>query len=405
MRFSFFCIVVINGIGKDVLEKSIVVIGGGAAGFFAAIRAKEVNPKVRCSLYEKGHAFLTKVRISGGGRCNVTHACFEPKSLMTNYPRGSRELLGPMIRFGPREMVDWLKERGVELKTEGDGRMFPVSNVSTTIIDLLRAEAKRLGVVLFSGIEVKDIRFADGSFQFRAGQEEIVCTKLLLATGSVKGGYALARSLGHTIDPLMPTLFTFHIPKSDLRELSGLSMKKVKVSIGGTKLVQEGPILLTHKGFSGPAIIKLSGYAAKNLNDTDYQANLVIDWLPEISEEELKKRFEKELVRCNEIPKKLWSQFLGRLGITESEATKKQKNKFIAILKRDVYRIEGKSPNKEEFVTSGGVNLKEVNFKTMESKKVGGLFFAGEILNIDGITGGFNFQNAWTTGWIAGSSM
>lgn len=339
--------------------KTIAVIGGGAAGFFAAIHAK--RPDNRVILLEKTATLLAKVRISGGGRCNVTHACFDPKELVKNYPRGNKALLGPFTRFGPQETIAWFAERGVELKTEKDGRMFPITDSSETIIQCLLQEAKKVGVeiLLRQRIEAFDPTW----------------DAVILATGSSHQGHDFARKMGHTIVEPVPSLFTFNIPNFPLVELAGSSVQKGKVKIVGFPMEQVGPILVTHWGLSGPAVLKLSAWAARYLHEKEYKAEIIVDWLPDYKEVKEKPP---------EISKRLWGALDGK--------------------KESRFQMEGKTTYKEEFVTAGGVDLDEVNFRTMESKLHKGLYFAGEILDIDGVTGGFNFQNAWTTGYLAGQA-
>ena len=332
-----------------------VVIGGGAAGFFAAIHGKAL-------LLERSSHFLSKVKISGGGRCNVTTAVRDPHLMIQNYPRGSRELLGPFHHFGSKEVVDWFEREGIQLKSEPDGRMFPQTNRSQTIIDCLMNAAKALD--LRTKQKILSIKKLDKGFSITTSEEEITCEKLILATGSSRDGYRFAESLGHTIHKPVPSLFTFNVPSSPLKELSGIAIQNCKARIVGSPWEQEGPVLITHFGFSGPAIIKLSAWAARSLFEKGYRATLEIEWTPP-----LPKRL-KRLV----------------------QETKQR------------YDIDGKTTHKEEFVTCGGVALKEIDFRTMESRICPGLHFAGEILDIDGVTGGFNFQSAWTTGFLAGRS-
>jgi predicted Rossmann fold flavoprotein len=378
----------------------LIVIGGGAAGVFAAIAAKTAHPAASVALLEKSAVLLSKVRVSGGGRCNVTHACFDVAALVQNYPRGAQELRGPFHTFQPRDTIQWFESRGVLLKAEADGRVFPVSNNSETIINCLLSEAKKLGVEIFlrQRIETIEPGFKVGPFS---------CKKLILATGSSPQGYAWAGHLGHTIQKPVPSLFTFNVPTSPLKELSGIVVDPVQSKIG--PFVQKGPLLITHFGFSGPAALKLSAWGARYLHEHDYKVPLTISWVAEPTLPrlvELKKSSpQKTLVSENvfKLPKKLWREFVGsekRLN----DFSLKELQKLSERLHGDIYQVEGKTTHKEEFVTCGGVTLKEVNFKTMESKICPGLYFAGEILDIDGVTGGFNFQNAWTTAFIAGTS-
>ena len=357
----------------------ITVIGGGAAGIFAALAAKKAAPDRSVTVLEKTSVLLSKVKISGGGRCNVTHACFDPKKLIENYPRGGQELLGPFHRFQPQDTVEWFEERGVKLKTEPDGRIFPTTNNSTTIINCLLDEAKKLGVEIL----------------LRQRIETPPAGTVILATGSSPDGYKLAESLGHTLQPPVPSLFTFNVPTSSLKDLSGIAVP-VQVSLLGTTLTQTGPLLITHFGFSGPAILKLSAWGARFLHDKNYRFEIEIDWLPHIKADPFSAK--------DQLPKKLWREFVKDFQKPFPQLSKSELQKLEDRLHRDRYQVDGKTIHKEEFVTCGGVTLKEVDFKTMESKLHPGLYFAGEILNIDGITGGFNFQNAWTTGYIAGTS-
>lgn len=324
-----------------------VVIGAGAAGCFAALACAETYPNAQIEILEKTQQPLAKVRISGGGRCNVTHACFDPKILCSFYPRGHKELLGPFHQFGPADTVEWFKKRGIELKTESDGRMFPVTDKSETIIDCFLSELEKRGVKLNLGAKIDHLPDADA---------------VILTTGSSRQGHEMARAAGHTIIPPIPSLFSFNVPTSPLLHLSGVVAPDATVWLEGGSRKERGPVLITHWGFSGPPILKLSAWEARFLHEKNYHAVCMIEW-----GEGLPKRLRKE----------------------------NPANKF---------QIEGKTTYKKEFVTCGGVALKEVNFKTMESRVRPGLFFAGEILDIDGVTGGFNFQNAWTTGWIAGTS-
>ena len=404
----------------------IVVIGGGAAGFFGAITCKQANPSKRVILLEKTEQLLAKVRISGGGRCNVTHSCFDPALLIKNYPRGGKELLGPFHRFQVRDTIDWFQARGVELKTEPDGRMFPVTDSSETIINCLMQEAKDVGVEILTGVGVEGLGLQKNAsgFSLTLSQKEpqkapLECAKILIATGSNRKIMSLVEALGHTIEPLVPSLFTFNVPTSPLLELSGIAVESAHLSIEGTQLEQTGPLLVTHWGFSGPAVLKLSAWGAKELFAADYKAKLLINWLPKMSLTEIQKTLQKArddgptkqiTVTCPVLlPKNLWKKFCALCSINDEMRYQALSNKLIGQLAdklhRDAYQIDGKTTYKQEFVTCGGTKLSEVNFKTMESKLVPGLYFAGEVLNIDGITGGFNFQNAWTTGYIAGQSL
>ena len=375
------------------------MIGGGAAGFFAALTAAERGVEV--ILLEKTRQLLAKVKISGGGRCNVTHACFDNRQLVTNYPRGNLELLGPFSRFGPRDTVEWFERHSVPLKVEDDGRMFPVSNSSQSIIDCLHNEAKKRCVEI--RLEQK-ITALEKGFVVTAG-ETFSCDRLLLATGSSPQGYAFARHFGHTIVPPVPSLFTFHVPTSPLLDLSGIAVQDVELSLMG--LYTRGPLLITHFGFSGPAVLRLSAFAARLLHESGYTGELSVDWLPGKVLERTKSG--KAIGSLALLPKQLWKRMLELCSIDPltpcAHLSNSEWQSLDERLHTDRFSINGKSPYKEEFVTAGGVALKEINFKTMESRLVPGLHFAGEILDIDGVTGGFNFQNAWTTGYLAGLGM
>jgi predicted Rossmann fold flavoprotein len=397
-----------------------IVIGGGAAGFFGACALARKSHERRVILLEKTKKLLTKVKISGGSRCNVTHDCFDPKKLATHYPRGSKELIGPFHSFGPKETIHWFQERGVQLKTEEDGRIFPVTDDSETIIQCLMQEAKDVGVEICLEEGVKHIMPEKNSFTISCDSgEKITARSLLIATGSSRPMYDIIASLGHTIQPPVPSLFTFNIPTSPLLDLAGISVHRIKVSIPRIGLEQEGPMLLTHWGFSGPAILKLSAWGARELAHEDYKAIVTINWLPELGYqalasklEALRKECSKELVHSEArfgLPKNLFKRLAELSGIDSkkkwNDLSQKQLLAFAEILHRSSYAMDGKTTYKQEFVTAGGVLRSEVDFKTMQSKLLPALFFAGEVLDIDGITGGFNFQNAWTTSWIAAGAM
>jgi predicted Rossmann fold flavoprotein len=406
-----------------VSSRKIIVVGGGAAGFFAAIAAAELGADV--TILEKNPRVLDKVRISGGGRCNVTHACFEPREFATRYPRGGQALLGPFQKFSARDTVAWFESRGVKLKSEPDGRMFPVTDSSQTIVDCLFGAAEKAGVKFRLNCAVESARKnAEGQFELElaaaAPQQKIVCDRLLLATGGCRAAAAgqIIVSLGHTLMPPVPSLFTFQIESAWLRELAGVAVE-AEVTVPAGKLRERGPVLVTHWGLSGPAILRLSAWGARALHDLNYQFPLLVNWLPGLNEERILQEFQvrrvsagaKLLVNVPLAPltARLWEQLVLAAGIVRdarwSALTKAQAQALARQLTRTEFLVAGKSLNKDEFVTCGGVKLAEVNFKTMESKVCPGLFFAGELLDIDGITGGFNFQAAWTTGFIAGSAM
>ena len=399
----------------------IAIVGGGAAGFFAAIAAACANADCKVSLFERSSQFLSKVRISGGGRCNVTHALFDPRIFTTRYPRGERELIAPFHRFSADDTVAWFEARGVRLKREEDGRMFPVTDLSQTVIDCLIKEAKDAGVRLFTrkGVETARVR-AEGGFDLKFNDgESIECDRLLLATGGCRsiGGVELARSLGHTIEPPVPSLFSLHVPAPWLRSLPGVSVNDVQVSV--EKLRERGPLLITHNGISGPAVLRLSAWGARVLHETNYQFSLRVNWIPAMNETELRTEFQSRRQaeptrRVNNspigaLPARLWEKLVANAGISPetiwTSLTRPGMNELIQRLRATQLEVDGKSLNKDEFVTCGGVRLREMNFKTMESRITPSLYFAGELLDIDGITGGFNFQAAWTTGWIAGHAM
>jgi predicted Rossmann fold flavoprotein len=407
---------------------NIIVIGGGAAGFFGAIAAAKANPRAHVILLEASHQPLAKVRISGGGRCNVTHACFEPQELVKNYPRGGKALLGAFTRFQPQDTITWFQAHGVKLKTEADGRMFPTTDSSETIVNCLISAAKAAGVELRIGTAVVGVKVGGANsplshfeITLKSG-EKLQCDRLLLATGSNPIGYKIAQQLGHTIEPPVPSLFTFNIKNKKLTELSGVSINPVRLRLVVPEyppLEQTGPSLITHWGLSGPAVLKLSAWGARMLHSSNYQATLVINWLPHLKQEQVRQQLltvknnsSKRLIashRVVELPHRLWQYIVSCVGISSenrwAELSNKTLNQLVQELTQAQYSINGKGTFKEEFVTCGGVNLKEINFKTMESKLVGGLYFAGEILDIDGVTGGFNFQSAWTTAYLAGLAM
>jgi len=406
-----------------VSARRIVVVGGGAAGFFAAITCAEATPGAAVTLVEKGAQFLGKVRISGGGRCNVTHACFDPREFTTRFPRGQRALLAPSHVFQASDTVAWFETRGVKLKTESDGRMFPVTDSSQTIIDCLMRAATAAGVKLLANCGAARVATQpDGGFQLTlTNGESLVCDRLLLATGGCRAALAgeLAVSLGHTLEDPVPSLFTFHVATPWVRELSGVSVLSVAASVPGTKLREQGALLLTHWGLSGPVILRLSAWGARILRALNYQFTLRLNWLPHLDAEqiatELRARREAQPARLivntpiAPLPGRLWEQLVVASGTPRdtrlAALSRPAQHALVQQLIRTDLQVTGKSLNKDEFVTCGGVRLDEVNFKTMESRICPGLYFAGELLDIDGITGGFNFQAAWTTGWIAGRAM
>jgi predicted Rossmann fold flavoprotein len=405
---------------------NVIVIGGGAAGFFGAIACAEANPKLQVTLLEAARHPLAKVRISGGGRCNVTHHCFDPARLIEHYPRGGKALRGAFTRFQPQDTVQWYESRGVRLKTEADGRMFPTTDSSETIINCLMQTAAKAGVKLLTGVGVKEVKqFTEANknyFQVELKNGKLLqCDRLLIATGSNPLGYRWATNLGHKIEPPVPSLFTFNIKDTRLQGLAGVSVNnaQVRLGTGKNKLEQTGALLITHWGVSGPAILKLSAWGARFLYDLKYNSSLQINWLPGYNQESLiqdliiakEANSKKKIINyCPvKLPKRLWHSLVNYVDIKPtkvwSEISNKELNKLVGEIIQGQYKITGKGVFKEEFVTCGGINLKEINFQTMESKKCSGLYFAGEILDIDGVTGGFNFQSAWTTSWLAGQAI
>lgn len=401
---------------------AIAVVGGGAAGFFAAITAAESNPAVHVDIFERGKEVLQKVRISGGGRCNVTHACFEARELVKFYPRGSRELLAPFLQFGPADTVAWFERRGVALKAEADGRMFPVTDNSATIVDCLTRAARAAGVQVHTGARVESFRpEPTGGWRLKIGgdPQERHYDRLLVATGSTPAMWEQLHALGHSIVEPVPSLFTFNTRDTRLRDLSGVSVPHASVRIPGSKLAAQGPLLVTHWGLSGPAVLRLSAWGARELHAQGYKFSLEIDFtgghdVPALVESlhQLKAAQGKKTVAAHPVfglPARLWQRLVEAAGIPEerrwADLDKKSLSALAGHLGAATFQITGKSTFKEEFVTAGGVSLRELNFKTFESRLHPGLFLAGEVLDIDAITGGFNFQAAWTGGYLAGLAM
>mgnify|MGYP006203682683 FL=1 len=396
----------------------IIIIGGGAAGFFTAINIVEKNPKLKVAILERGKNVLEKVRISGGGRCNVTHACFVPNDLVKFYPRGEKELKGPFHQFCSGDTIEWFEKHGVELKIEEDGRMFPVSNSSQTIIDCFLKAAQKLKIDVLTGHSVQELYQGENYWKISTNHEVFSCQKVVMATGSNPKMWELLQNLGHSIIEPVPSLFTFNIKDVRIKDLMGLSTV-ASVKVKKSKLQASGPLLITHWGMSGPGILRLSAWGARELADKKYQFSIQVNWLNETDFEEaidllktIKEENSKKLVSKYahfELPKRLWENLVKASGITEetkwADVNKKQLNTLAEQLTNGEFQVNGKSTFKEEFVTAGGIDLKEVNFKTMESKILSNVYFAGEILNIDAITGGFNFQNAWTGGFIVAENI
>lgn len=401
----------------------VAIIGAGASGVFTAIQIKEQNPNLNVTLYEATSNPLQKVRVSGGGRCNVTHNVFEEKLLVEKYPRGKRELLGPFTKFQPKHMLQWLSDKGVTIKAEPDGRMFPVTNRSETIIECFQNQLQKWNVKVQLKHSVHRIcQQEDGDFYIEfKDQIPETATHLVLATGSSQKGHKLAKDLGHKITPLAPSLFTFNVKDPRITELPGVSFQDIGLTLilGKTKFKERGPLLITHWGFSGPALIRLSAWAARELQESNYQAELRIHWDPDKTEDQIRNALitvaaenkGKKIVKLpyNNLSKRYWANWMQYLEISEEklwdQLSKKELNKLSAEIYQSSFQVTGKGIFKEEFVTCGGVSLKEINFQSMESKIVPRLYFTGEVLDIDGITGGFNFQNAWTTAYLAATAI
>jgi predicted Rossmann fold flavoprotein len=395
------------------------IIGGGAAGFFSAVTIAEANKSCEITILEKSPNVLTKVRVSGGGRCNVTNSLTDVKEFVKNYPRGTKELLSVFTRFGNTDTINWFENHGVKLKSEPDGRIFPVSNNSQTIIDLFLILAKKHNINIVTGFDVHEIKHTNSKyFEVKEkGGEVINFDKVLVAPGGFTSSekYGWVESFGHTIVEPVPSLFTFNCKDTLLRDLQGVSKQNAELKITGTKLSSKGDLLITHWGFSGPAILKLSAFGARVLSESDYKFSLEIKWTDTDVQKEIEyAREDSPLKQITTFPfhgfsRRFWEALIIKTGINPekrwNELSKKETEKLILILTKSVFAINGKSTFKEEFVTAGGVNRKEIDFRTMQSKIVPNLFFAGEILDIDGITGGFNFQSAWSAGYIAGCKM
>lgn len=402
-------------------QADVIIIGGGAAGFFTAINAAEKNPKLKIIILERGREVLTKVKVSGGGRCNVTHAEFLPKELSQNYPRGAKELLGPFHTFMTGDTIAWFEKRGVALKIEEDGRMFPVSDSSQTIINCFLYEAKKLGVEILLNQSVKEIQKEEDIFKINTATATFSAEKIAVATGSNPKIWQLLEGLGHTIVPPVPSLFTFNIKDVRIKYLQGISTNATVRILSDTIIPPSGArgLLITHWGMSGPAILRLSAWGARVLEPLKYHFKIEVNWLATLSEEEALDAF-REMKNIQgkqtihkysqfDLPKRLWQNLVKAAGISETltwaDATRENLQNLANQLTAGIFEVDGKSTFKEEFVTAGGVDLKEVNFKTFESRKIDGLYFAGEVLDIDAITGGFNFQNAWTGGFIVSQNL
>ena len=397
----------------------LIIVGGGAAGFFAAITCAETSGK-SVLILEKTSQLLQKVKISGGGRCNVTHQCFEPRELSRKFPRGEKSLIGPFHRFGAADTVEWFTDRGVTLKTEADGRMFPDTDSSQTIVDAMLDAASAAGVSVHTSEGVNSIVKNTDHFELQTDAGNIYTAgHVLIATGGTRlaAGAKLAASLGHRLQPATPSLFTFKVKDPRIDGLLGLSVTPAEVSIKRSKLKSSGPVLITHWGLSGPGILKISAWGARELAELGYRFDISVNWLPDedpaaVISEKRRSEAKRQLASRSPfpgIPKRLWLRFLSASDIAEtttwSQLSKTQTTRLLSELTASTFAVDGKSTNKDEFVTCGGVSLDEIDFRTMQSKLVHGLYFAGEVIDVDGVTGGFNFQNAWTSGFHAGSDI
>jgi predicted Rossmann fold flavoprotein len=400
-------------------EKDIIIIGGGAAGFFAAASSAENNPGNNVIILEKGNMVLSKVKISGGGRCNVTNTCTDPAELIKYYPRGGKELLSPFHRFSSGNIIEWFERHGVKLKTEPDGRIFPVSDDSQTIVDCLNNTVQKAGIKVLKQNGVTKIqKDTKGDWIITTSEKEFHVNAVIICSGSSGSVWKMIESIGHTIEPPVPSLFTFIINDKRIKNIPGISVKNTDIKIEGTKLKSVGPILITHWGMSGPGILKVSAWGAKELHKMDYKFKLRINWLSGVNQESAKELLIKiknsNLTRRIysfspfEIPLRLWERLLEYINLDKDLKWNNISQNLITNLASEItdscFNVSGKSTFKEEFVTCGGVRRSEIDFKNMESKLNKGLFFAGEVIDIDAVTGGFNFQAAWTTGWIAGIS-
>jgi len=403
------------------MKKSLIVIGGGAAGFFCAVNAARLNPHLEVIILERSNKLLSKVKVSGGGRCNVTHACYSIAEMIKKYPRGSVFLKKAFHHFFTNDTIAWFAERGVNLKTEADGRMFPVTDSSQTIIDCLMKEANKYHVEIRMNKDVKQLTTAK-QFELRFADDSILHADFVcMASGGYPKlmQYDWIKRSDHDVEEPVPSLFTFNMPGNSITSLMGVAVENASVKIVGSKLSESGPLLITHWGMSGPAILKLSAWGARELAKTNYTFSILVNWIPELNENSLRDKMQKlrfelaaqKIINRNPfgLPNRLWEYLLVQSGIHPdlrwADLPAKEQNKLIKNLCAQEFAIKGKTTFKEEFVTAGGIHLNEIDFNTMQSKKHAGLFFAGEIINVDGITGGFNFQNAWTTGWIAAKAI
>ena len=404
------------------MSKQLIVIGGGAAGFFCAVNAARLDPSLKVTIIEKSNKLLSKVKVSGGGRCNVTHACFDIAEMSKRYPRGQHFVKKAFHQFFTTDTINWFEERGVKLKTEEDGRMFPVTNSSQTIIDSLLKETNKFGVEILMNKEVKSLSMVNGQWSIKFSNSETLTADFVCVAS---GGYPKSsmfdwlKDLSHTIEEPVPSLFTFNLPKHPITKLMGVSVEKAKVKIQNSKLDEEGPLLITHWGLSGPVVLRLSAWGARELKERNWEFGISVNWLPDYNEETLRKKIQElrntnasqKIVNKNYfgLPARLWEFFAEQSGTKNewrwADLPSTEQNKFIKNLCSYECEVKGKTTFKEEFVTAGGIKLNEVDANTMMSKKVPNLFFAGEVLDVDGITGGFNFQHAWTSGFVAAKSI
>ncbi len=392
--------------------RTALVIGAGPAGIFAAIEMARANPGCVVRVLERGHEPLAKVRVSGGGRCNLTHACFDPVQLSGFYPRGGRELRGPLSRFGPRETLDWFAARGVPTRAEPDGRVFPATNRSATVVDALLREAAQAGVHLSRGADVRAVRAEDGGFRVSMAGEELAAQRLVLATGGSAQGFALAASLGHTVAAPVPALFSLRLADARLEDLAGVSVPEARLEIEDSRFSESGALLVTHWGLSGPAALCLSSRAARLLAERGYRTGLRVNWLGATAEADVHRTlqsapFVPSRPPWPQIPARLWHNLARACNGAQpgrTQCSRALRQALAEQLLRGRFTLEGRGANKGEFVTCGGVSLKEIDLRTLTSRVRPGLQVVGELLDIDGLTGGFNLQNAWTTGWLAGQA-
>ncbi|HEV8270618.1 MAG TPA: NAD(P)/FAD-dependent oxidoreductase [Chitinophagaceae bacterium] len=404
------------------MSKQLIVIGGGAAGFFCAINAARMDRSLKVTIIEKSSKLLSKVKVSGGGRCNVTHACFDIAEISKRYPRGQHFVKKAFHQFFTADTINWFEERGVMLKTEDDGRMFPITDSSQTIIECLLKEANKYGVEILMNKEVKNLSMVNGKWSIKLSDSRLLTSAYVCIAS---GGYPKSsmfdwlKELGHSIEEPVPSLFTFNLPNHPITKLMGVSVEKSKVKIQNSKLEEAGPLLITHWGLSGPAVLKLSAWGARELKIKDYELRIIINWLPDYNEENLRKKIQElrienasqKVINKNSfgLPSRLWEFLAEQSGIKNgwrwADLPSAEQNRFIKNLCSYECEVKGKTTFKEEFVTAGGIKLNEIDANTMMSKKIPSLFFAGEVLDVDGITGGFNFQHAWTSGFVAGKAI